>query len=316
MISKKRAISRKEKNNKSFLSKLYDIINDITYKDIISWNIEGNGIIIKNTIKLCELVLPKFYNHRNYSSFVRQLNLYGFHKSKGMLKEGEGFEHEIFNKNNSKEQIILISLQNKQKRLLYDSLKYNDQENTNNNNDILYLNNENLLLRLLSEKIENNSRDIKELKNEMIALQKINKNLKDKIQMFHNNFKGHNIFLNKFLKFLDRNQKSNNIKKMHKSKNIKEFFQKYLYHLKIYSPYINARNYNNNNYEITKKESEEKDTFNNFNIKDILNANIENIPEESSFFEISPKIGRDDLDLNLNNSNSLSSCLYLNKDAK
>ena len=299
------------------MSKLYDIVNDITYKDIISWNIEGNGIIIKNTIKLCELVLPKFYNHRNYSSFVRQLNLYGFHKSKGMLKEGEGFEHKIFNKNNSKEQIILISLQNKQKRLLYDSLKYNDQENTNNNNDILYLNNENLLLRLLSEKIENNSRDIKELKNEMIALQKINKNLKDKIQMFQNNFKGHNIFLNKFLKFLDRNnQKSNNIKKTHKSKNIKEFFQKYLYRLKIYSPYINVKNYNNNTYEITKKESEEKDTFNNFNIKDILNANIENIAEESSFFEISLKIGRDDLDLNLNNSNSLSSCLYLNKDAK
>ena len=101
-------------NKKSFLSKLYDILNDINYNEIISWNKEGTGIIIKNTIALCQSVLPKYYNHHNYSSFVRQLNSYGFHKIQGIVKDGEGFEHDNFTKNNTKEQIRqIIKINNK-----------------------------------------------------------------------------------------------------------------------------------------------------------------------------------------------------------
>ena len=89
MINNKRTRTRMTSNNnkKSFLSKLYDILNDINYNEIISWNKEGTGIIIKNTIALCQSVLPKYYNHHNYSSFVRQLNLYGFHKIQEILKD-------------------------------------------------------------------------------------------------------------------------------------------------------------------------------------------------------------------------------------
>ena len=36
--------------------------------------------MIVNIQKFTELVLPKFYKHQNYASFVRQLNLYGFFK--------------------------------------------------------------------------------------------------------------------------------------------------------------------------------------------------------------------------------------------
>ena len=81
MLNKKVTRSRKRRT-KSFLSKLYEILNEISYKDIISWNMEGNGILIKNISSLCKIILPKYFKHNNYSSFIRQLNIYGFHKSK------------------------------------------------------------------------------------------------------------------------------------------------------------------------------------------------------------------------------------------
>ena len=141
MLNKKKARTRKfSYNNKSFLTKLYDIINDINYKDIISWNIDGTGIIIKNRKTLCQLVLPKFYNHHNYSSFVRQLNLYGFHKIQGIKKEGDGFEHDNFKKNITKDQIKQIIIKKKRKKLLNNYMMNNNKESTNIN-DILSINN-------------------------------------------------------------------------------------------------------------------------------------------------------------------------------
>ena len=91
MLNKKIKRNNKIKTKKSFLLKLYDILNDNTYHDIIHWNMERSGIIITNITKLSNEVLPKFYRHNNYSSFVRQLNVYGFNKIQGILKEGEGF---------------------------------------------------------------------------------------------------------------------------------------------------------------------------------------------------------------------------------
>ena len=99
MLNKKRFKRAKIPKSITFLSKLYDILNDEQCKDIIHWNNTGNAIFIVDISKLCEIVLPKYYKHTNYSSFVRQLNMYGFNKKKGELKEELIFEHDKFNKN-------------------------------------------------------------------------------------------------------------------------------------------------------------------------------------------------------------------------
>ena len=184
MINKKTSRTRGIKKTKCFLSKLSDILNDITYQDIISWNKEGNGIIIKSTNNLCKVVLPKFYKHSNYSSFVRQLNIYGFYKSQGILKDGEGFEHDIFCKNVTKEQIRQIILQNRRKKrlsndisLIKDDLDIND--NLDNSNDIKeYI--------LLGEKEKNNSNIINDLKKEIKDLHNKNKLLNGNVQECQN----------------------------------------------------------------------------------------------------------------------------------
>ena len=299
MLNNKRKRTRKDSynNNKTFLSKLYDILNDINYNDIISWNKEGTGIIIKDSIALCQSVLPKYFNHQNYSSFVRQLNLYGFHKIQGILKEGEGFEHENFTKNNTKEQIKQIIIKNKKKYF-----NINGDPPSTSTNNILSNNNESDLLQLIINKIENNSKTIEELKKEMIEINMINQSLKEKTQLIENIVNGHNIIIQKILKLKDINNKINNNKKLSKSRNIKELFKKYLYHLKIYSPFITI-NKNNIIEENKKKESIKKDNIKYNNIDDLFinnNSNTENF-EDCSFFEPSIKIGN--LEFNLINNN-------------
>ena len=314
MLSKKiTRIGKVSNNNKSFLLKLYDIVNDITYKDIISWNIEGTGIIIKNINALCELVLPKYYHHQNYSSFIRQLNLYGFHKIQGIIKDGEGFENCNFKKNNTKDEIKQFIIQNKRKKIL-DNYIYDNNKESINIKELLYLN-EDDLIKSLSDKIENNSKIIDQLKKEMIDLKKMNKILKEKIQYFHNNINGHTILIQKILNF----QRENNInKEKKKSNNLKELFKKYLYHLKIYSPYFTIKNNNNINYEIESIESIKKDNIFNNNIRDLFNNhnndNSESFLEENSIFESGLKMGN--FDFNINYNNSFFSFLYFNKDAK
>lgn len=65
---------------------------------MIRWAKDGNSFVIFN-IEAFVKILPKFFKTKNYSSFVRQLNLYNFHK----IKNPEGFiefGHEQFRRNN------------------------------------------------------------------------------------------------------------------------------------------------------------------------------------------------------------------------
>ena len=46
----------------------------------VYWNDEGSTFIIPNSQALAEQVLGRHFKHNNFASFVRQLNMYGFHK--------------------------------------------------------------------------------------------------------------------------------------------------------------------------------------------------------------------------------------------
>ncbi|KAJ0466206.1 putative transcription factor HSF-type-DNA-binding family [Helianthus annuus] len=63
-----------------FLTKTYQLVEDKTIDDVISWNEDGSTFIVWNPTEFAKDLLPKYFKHNNFSSFVRQLNTYGFRK--------------------------------------------------------------------------------------------------------------------------------------------------------------------------------------------------------------------------------------------
>ncbi|KAJ8537681.1 hypothetical protein K7X08_014221 [Anisodus acutangulus] len=63
-----------------FLSKTFDLVDDPLLDSIISWGNNGESFIVWDPVEFSRLVLPRNFKHSNFSSFVRQLNTYGFRK--------------------------------------------------------------------------------------------------------------------------------------------------------------------------------------------------------------------------------------------
>ena len=57
-------------------------IQNPAYHEVISWDYDGESIIIKDHLKMANSVIPEHFSLKQFSSFVRQLHLYDFHKKK------------------------------------------------------------------------------------------------------------------------------------------------------------------------------------------------------------------------------------------
>lgn len=62
-----------------FILKLWKMINDPQCDDLISWSEDGQSFIILDPPRFSQ-ELSKYFKHNNISSFIRQLNMYGFKK--------------------------------------------------------------------------------------------------------------------------------------------------------------------------------------------------------------------------------------------
>ncbi|XP_022946498.1 heat stress transcription factor A-2-like [Cucurbita moschata] len=63
-----------------FLKKTYEMVEDPETDPVVSWSEGRNSFIVWDSHKLSITLLPKYFKHSNFSSFIRQLNTYGFRK--------------------------------------------------------------------------------------------------------------------------------------------------------------------------------------------------------------------------------------------
>ncbi|KAG1074136.1 hypothetical protein G6F42_025735 [Rhizopus arrhizus] len=73
-------VATKPGSGNTFVHKLYNMVVDKQYQHLIAWTYTGTSFIVCNITEFSRDVLPKHFKHNNFSSFVRQLNMYGFHK--------------------------------------------------------------------------------------------------------------------------------------------------------------------------------------------------------------------------------------------
>ena len=233
MLGKKRKSINESKSDK-FLLKLYEILNNNEYSKIIHWSQNGSFIVITNIHALSQKILPIYFNHQNYSSFVRQLNMYNFHKIRTNPNNNEQyFIHESFNKSktlkeiksfkrktkrdgeknlkclffqgeDSKIKYTILDKKKEERNKLYESIdlietdekKVEKFENIIKEGNLNYDLQKKMLLFLLNKSKENIDKQ-KEFKNKIKTLNEQKQNYNSQIQNWSSEIENQSMFLKK-----------------------------------------------------------------------------------------------------------------------
>ncbi|ELW47894.1 Heat shock factor protein 2 [Tupaia chinensis] len=71
---------KQSSNVPAFLSKLWTLVEETHTNEFITWSQNGQSFLVLDEQMFAKEILPKYFKHNNVVSFVRQLNMYGFHK--------------------------------------------------------------------------------------------------------------------------------------------------------------------------------------------------------------------------------------------
>ncbi|KAJ5191990.1 uncharacterized protein N7498_010975 [Penicillium cinerascens] len=83
-LAAKRDSQAKRKQIPPFVQKLSSFLDESKNTELIRWSDDGNSFIVLDEDEFARTLIPELFKHNNYASFVRQLNMYGFHKKVGL----------------------------------------------------------------------------------------------------------------------------------------------------------------------------------------------------------------------------------------
>ncbi|KAK1294976.1 Heat stress transcription factor B-4 [Acorus calamus] len=78
-----------------FLTKTYQLVDDPCTDHIVSWGEDETTFVVWRPPEFARDLLPNYFKHNNFSSFVRQLNTYGFRK---IVSDRWEFANDFFRK--------------------------------------------------------------------------------------------------------------------------------------------------------------------------------------------------------------------------
>lgn len=85
--------SSNQSGSNDFVKKLFQMLQDDNYKDVVKWTTNGDSFVVINTTEFTKEILPRHFKHSNFASFVRQLNKYDFHKVKIPNEEKQNYQY-------------------------------------------------------------------------------------------------------------------------------------------------------------------------------------------------------------------------------
>ena len=59
----------------AFIAKLWALVEERSTDPVVKWSASGESFLIYDTSGLSKNLLPQYFKHNNYSSFIRQLNM-------------------------------------------------------------------------------------------------------------------------------------------------------------------------------------------------------------------------------------------------
>ena len=68
------ANASQKKEVPAFLQKLFKMVDDPLTDSLIKWNSAGDSFLVMRHEDFAKELLPRYYKHKHFSSFVRQLN--------------------------------------------------------------------------------------------------------------------------------------------------------------------------------------------------------------------------------------------------
>lgn len=87
----------KETKTKAFIKKTFKMLIRSKDASVVCWSPDGLSFVIQDQHQFTNNLLPQYFKHNNFASFNRQLNMYGFHKTREDALE---FSHPLFQKHN------------------------------------------------------------------------------------------------------------------------------------------------------------------------------------------------------------------------